>query len=275
MTANLGTKRAVITGAGSGLGRALALRLARQGWRVAVTDIDSARVERTLAEVRDAGSNGLALACDVRSEDDFARVAERLRNEWDGVDWVVNNAGVASGGTVADAPLEDWRWMLDINLLGVVRGCRALLPLLAPDSGAHVVNVASFAGFAGVPGMAAYNTAKAGVIALSETLRAELVEQGIGVTVVCPSFFATDLLQSFRSPQPEQRALMQHLMRKSSLTAEDIADDIVRAVGEGRFLVISHPRARAALRLKHRDPEAYFSQTVRSTRSFLGARRRG
>lgn len=269
MAADLGVKRAAITGSGSGLGRALALRLAREGWRIGVTDIDEARASRTLAEVRDAGGDGLALACDVRSEDDFARVAARLRDEWGGVDWVVNNAGVFSGGTVAETSLDDWQWMLDINLLGVVRGCRALMPLLATNAGGQVINIASFAGFAGVPGMAAYNVAKAGVIALSETLRAELVARGIGVTVVCPSFFATDLLKSFRSPQPEQRDVIEHLMLKSSVTAEDIANDIFHAVGEDRFLVISHARARAALRLKRRDPEAYFRQTVRSTQRIL------
>lgn len=269
MAVNASAPRAVITGAGSGLGQALALRLARAGWRVAVTDIDRDRAEASLSRVREAGGDGLAEACDVRREADFGRLAERLREAWGGVDWLVNNAGVASGGTVAETPLEDWQWMLDINLMGVVRGCRALLPLLAAESGAHVINVASFAGFAGVPGMAAYNVAKAGVIALSETLRAELAGRGIGVTVACPSFFATNLLESFRSPQAGQRGLMAHLMERSPITADDIASDIVQAARRGQFLVISHPRARAALRLKCRDPEAYFRQTVRSTRRFV------
>lgn len=267
MNDEVGMKRAVITGAGSGLGRALALRLAADGWRVAVTDVDEDRARDTLEAVRAVGGDGLAQRCDVCQAEDFQRLVERVEAEWGGVDWLVNNAGVASGGTVADTPLADWQWMLDINLMGVVRGCHELLPLLG--RGGRVINVASFAGFAGVPGMAAYNVAKAGVIALSETLRAELDDRGIGVTVVCPSFFATDLLQSFRSPRPGQRALMARLMEKSPITAETIADDIVAAARGGEFLVIPHPRARAALELKRRDPEAFFRETLQSTRFFL------
>ncbi len=267
MNQNGQRNRAVITGAGSGLGRALALRLAADGWRVAATDVDAERAQQTAEAVTAAGGEGLGMACDVRRAADFERVAERLRSVWGGLDWVVNNAGVASGGTVADTPLGDWEWMLDINLMGAVRGCHVLLSLL--QGGGRVINVASFAGFAGVPGMAAYNVAKAGVIALSETLRAELADVGIGVTVVCPSFFATNLLQSFRSPRPGQRGLMEHLMEKSDVTAESIADDIVRAAQGDEFLVISHARAREALALKRRDPEAFFRETLASTRAFV------
>src|SRR6202008_4419347 len=114
----------LITGAGSGLGKALALRFAREGWRIAATDLKLDSVEQTLQEVQAAGGSGFAMVCDVTAEDSFAAVAARLKSEWSGVDVLVNNAGVATAGTVLDSPIKQWQWVLDINLLGCVRGAR-------------------------------------------------------------------------------------------------------------------------------------------------------
>ena len=113
----------------------------------------------------------LALPCDVTSEESVAAAAKRLQQDWGGVDVLVNNAGVATAGTVLDSPLEQWRWVLDINLLGCVRGARAVIPMLTAQRSGHIVNIASFAGIANPPAMASYNAAKAAVISLSETLR--------------------------------------------------------------------------------------------------------
>src|ERR1700758_3992671 len=122
MNAAQNGKRIFITGAGSGLGKALALRFARDGWRVAATDLKLETVEQTLKEVQAAGGSGFAMVCDVTSEESFAAVAARLKSEWVGVDVLINNAGVATKGTVAEASIEQWQWVLNINLLGCVRG---------------------------------------------------------------------------------------------------------------------------------------------------------
>ncbi len=256
-------KRIAITGAGSGLGRAIALRFARDGWRIAVTDVDAGRAGRVIEEVRSAGGDGFSLSVDVRAIDDLHRLAAALEEQFSGVDVVVNNAGVANAGTVIDTPLEDWDWILDINLMGVVRGCHVLAPLLVRQGHGHVVNIASFAAIASAPAVAAYNTAKAGVVAVSETLRAELARTGVGVSVACPSFFRTNLLDSFRSTDPKLRSFAERMFAQARLGADDVAEDIYRAVHAKRFLVITHGDARWLYRLKRFAPESFYRLVVK------------
>lgn len=262
-------RRIAITGAGSGLGRALALRFAREGWRVAVTDIQTGRARRVAGEVNEAGGQALAQCLDTRQSEDFAALNRRLVEYWGGLDLFVNNAGVASAGSVCDTALDDWEWMLDINLMGSVRGARAVLPLLR-ESGGHLVNIASFAAIANAPGMAAYNVAKAGVVALSESIRAEEYDRGVGVTVACPAFFATNLLDSFRGTNARQKAMVQKLMDRAKISAADVADDIFDAVRENRFLVISHRTARWQYRMKRISPDTFFNAVLKGSRSFVG-----
>lgn len=278
-------RRAILTGAGSGLGRALALHLAAAGWRVAVSDRDLAGAEATLAQLQAAGGEGFAAVLDVTREADFAALAARLSADWGGVDLLVNNAGVASAGTVLEAPLAQWHWIVDINLLGCVRGVQAFVPLMPTGQGAHVVNIASFAGIANPPAMASYNATKAAVIALSETLRFELAPQGIGVSVACPSFFKTRLMETSRasaaavadtpvtdSTAPQMGRIVTRLMERASVSAEDVARDIVTAVEQGHFLVISHADARRRYHLKRLAPELYFRLARKATAAFLQRR---
>ncbi len=270
-------KRVFITGAGSGLGKALALRFAADGWRVAVTDVDLAAATQTLSEVLSAGGSGFADVCNVTSEESFAAIAARLQREWSGVDVLVNNAGVATKGTVAESSLEQWQWVLNINLLGCVRGARAIIPLLTAQGSGHIVNIASFAGIANPPAMASYNAAKAAVISLSETLRHELEAQGVGVSVVCPSFFKTNLIATSRQASPEQGdepspqmdRIVQRLMEKSSITADSVAADIFDAVREKRFLVLVNADDKRQVLLKRVSPEFYYRMVQRATAKFM------
>jgi NAD(P)-dependent dehydrogenase (short-subunit alcohol dehydrogenase family) len=274
------SKRIFITGAGSGLGKALALRYAREGWRVAATDLKLDSVEQTLEEVQAAGGSGFAMVCDVTSEESFAAVAARLEREWGGVDVLVNNAGVATKGTVAESPIEQWQWVLNINLLGCVRGSRAVIPLLQKQGSGHIVNIASFAGIANPPAMASYNAAKAAVISLSETLRHELEPDGIGVSVACPTFFKTNLIASSRgapgsqddSAAPQMEKIVQRLMEKSSFTAETVADLIFQAVRERRFLVLAQADDRRQVLIKRLSPEMYHRMVQKATGKFLQKR---
>jgi len=270
-------KRVFITGAGSGLGKALALRFAADGWQVAVTDVDLAAATQTLAEVTAAGGSGFADVCNVTSEESFAAIAARLQREWNGVDLLVNNAGVATKGTVAESTLEQWQWVLNINLLGCVRGARAIIPLLTAQGSGHIVNIASFAGIANPPAMASYNAAKAAVISLSETLRHELEPHGVGVSVVCPSFFKTNLIASSRQASPEQGnepspqmdRIVQRLMEKASITADSVAADIFDAVRERRFLVLVNADDKRQVLLKRVSPEFYFRMVQKATAKFM------
>lgn len=263
----LAGRRIAITGAGSGLGRELALRYARDGWRVAVTDIQAGRARQVAGEVNDAGGQAIAQTVDSRKVDDFDALFARISQEWGGLDVFVNNAGVSSAGSVADTSLADWNWMLEINLMGAVHGSRAALPLLRASHG-QLVNVASFAAIANAPGMAAYNVAKAGVLSLSESIRGEEHDNGVGVTVACPAFFATNLLDSFRGTNERQREMVNKLMRRANISAADVADDICRAVHDNEFLVISHRAARWQYGLKRLSPNRFFHAVLKATRSF-------
>ena len=268
--------RVLITGAGSGLGRACALAFAAKGARIAVSDLRLDAAQQTLALLESRGADAFAVALDVTSEDSFAAAVEAVRVRWDGIDVLVNNAGVATAGTVAESPLRQWQWVLDINLLGCVRGARAVIPLMQSQGSGHIVNVASFAGIANPPALASYNAAKAAVISLSETLRFELHPQ-IGVSVACPSFFKTDLLNSGRgqiaesehASAPQMMKVVGRLMEKAEVSAEDVAADIVEAVLSHRFMVMTHSDARSRARLKRLSPELYFRLAQKATTGFL------
>lgn len=270
------TRRVFVTGGASGLGRALALRYARGGARVCIGDIHDARGEETLAELRRHAPEAEYVHCDVTREEDLIGVRERLDQRWGGVDVVINNAGVAQAGAIDAVSVEDWRWIIDINLLGVVRGCRVFTPLFKRQRGGHFVNVASMAGLLDVPYMSSYNATKAAVVSLSETLHNELAEHGIGVTVVCPSFFQTNLAESLRTPDPGLRAVMTKLLSRSPLTADDIADEVFRAVAAKQFYVLPHREARAAWRLKRLLPRNLYVAAIRKQmRGIKGVGRRG
>jgi len=260
--------RVFITGAGSGLGRAIALHYARLGARLACTDRDESSAAETLAQVIKVGGSGLAFGLDVTQEADFVAAAERLHKEWQGVDLVINNAGVATAGNMDAAPLSDWEWVLNINLLGVVRGCKAFLPMLKTQRKGHIVNIASFAGIANPPGMGSYNASKAAVVAVSETLRHELAESGVGVTVVCPAFFPTNLMNSARVMESGTVGMVHKFMKKSGVTADGVAAQIARAISKKEFLLLTHKDTRKQALAKRISPE-YFFAMVQKTRKRL------
>jgi len=251
------SRTVLITGAGSGLGRALALRYAAAGCQVGCADIVFERAEQTRALVEDAGGRALAFTLDVADDASWEALREALLACWDRVDVLVNNAGVASGGGAAEVAIDDWRWMLEINLLGVVRGCRSLVPQMRAQDGGTILNIASFAALAGAPGLASYTVAKAGVVALSESLRGELAGHGIQVSVACPSFFRTNLLENFRAPDDSMKRVASRLMENARESADDIAAAIFAQVEGGRFLVLPTRRERWLWRLKRWAPEFY------------------
>ena len=251
--------RMMITGAGSGLGREIALRWAREGWHLALGDISEPGLQQTLALVREAGGDGFAQRCDVRDYSQLTALAQACEERLGGIDVIVNNAGVASGGFFSELSLEDWDWQIAINLVGVVKGCKAFLPLLERSKG-RIINIASMAALMQGPGMSNYNVAKAGVLALSESLLVELRGLGIAVHVVCPSFFQTNLLDSFRGPTPAMKAQVAKLLESSPITAADIAEHIHRQVAAGEFLILPHEDGRMAWRLKQQAPQQLYDE---------------
>lgn len=256
-----------ITGAGSGFGRAIAEHYAAKGWRVAVTDNDETRAQETLAAIGGEEQGHFAVMLDVREDEHWARLKARVQQRWPGLGILVNNAGVAAGGSLEETPLKDWQWIIDIDLMGVVRGCHCLIPLFRGQGHGHIVNIASFAGLAGAPRISAYGCAKAGVVAVSEMTRAELADAGVGVSVVCPAFVKTNLMESFRSPINHHKAMVEKWMSRSGVSAVDVANAVSDAVDKQRFLVLTHGETRWMWRLKRWFPELYFRVLMRSTRA--------
>ena len=234
-----GKKRALVTGAGSGFGRALAMEFAKRGFRVGVADINAETAAQTVRMVNAAGGSGVAIPCDVSKLEEIEKMAGTVRELWDGVDILVNNAGVAGAGLTADIPMDQWEWILAINFKSVLYGCRTFIPMMEAQGGGHIVNMASAAGFASLPEMSCYNVPKAAVISLSETLRVELAPKNIGVTVITPTFFKTNLMDRFRSPNERQRKMSQSFFRKTSATAEDIAKHTMKCIEKNRLYVVT------------------------------------
>ncbi|HET7231265.1 MAG TPA: SDR family oxidoreductase [Longimicrobium sp.] len=254
------SRRVFITGGASGLGRGLAERYARAGCRVCIGDVNDARGAETVASL---GGEAFYLRCDVRREEDLRAVAAELETRWGGVDVVVNNAGVAGAGAIEDVTLDDWAWIIDINLLGVVRGCRVFTPVFKRQRRGQFINVASMAGLLDVPLMSSYNATKAAVVSLSETLQNELEADGIRVSVVCPSFFRTNLNENVRAADPALRATVDRLLERGALPADEVIDRIFRGVEAGDFYVLPHPQGVRAWRMKRLLPRGAYRAIVR------------
>ncbi|GAB1407159.1 SDR family oxidoreductase [Thermomonas brevis] len=265
-------KRIFITGGASGLGRALAERYARDGWRVCIGDLDVERCADALAAIRTHAAAAQALACDVTREADLQAAADWLQREWGGVDVMVNNAGVAQMGGIAETTLDDWQWIVDINLLGVVRGCKVFAPLLRAQGGGQLVNIASMAGLVHMPQAAAYNATKAAVVALSETLQLELAPDGIRVSVVCPAFFRTDLARHMRAANPQLEAMTKRLVERARIDAGEIANRIHDGIQRADPYILTHPEARRFWRLKRLLPHRAYLALMRRQLAKVAAR---
>jgi len=260
-------RHAVVSGAASGLGRALAVRLARDGWHVAVCDVDEAGSRETVALAEAAGGTAQAERLDVTVPEEWEALRERLRRQWERIDLLVNNAGVSGAGEVGRFPLADWRWILEVNLFGVIHGCHCFIDWLAENPrGGHIVNTASLAAVVSAPAMGGYNVSKAAVVSLSETLYAELRHRGVAVTVLCPGFVATNLLAAGRWHRPALEATARAYFAEARITADDVAEATVRAIRRRRLYAVLPLRGRILWWLKRLLPQAFMTGVARVVR---------
>lgn len=241
---------AVITGAASGLGRALTERLAAAGWKVAAVDIESAFAGHSWPP------SVSAIHGDVREPQFWRQLHDRLRAEWQSLGLLVNAAGVGATGEVGTLPVEQWRRILDTNLLGTAIGCETFLPWLRTATRSHLVNVASIAAILSPPSMAAYAASKAGVVALSEAIAAESDGRRPGVTIVCPGFFRSGLLGSWHFMSGVERREAERRMAAARWTSERVADRVLTAMHRNRRYVVVGTQARWLWRLKRLAPRA-------------------
>ncbi len=249
---------ALVTGAGSGLGQAFCLRLAREGWHVGVTDIDLAAAEQTLATLIAAGGCGQAARLDVTDASEWTELLEQLQKDWPRLDLLVNNAGICAAGVIGKASLEDFKRVFDVNFHGVLNGCQTMVPWLKGTApGGYVVNIASIFGLVAPPTMAAYNVSKAAVVALSETLAGELAPRGIGVTVVAPGFFASQLVEQGHFNTDRQRRIAEQYVQDATITAEQVVEQTLLAIKRRRLYVVLGRKSRWIWRLKRWLPASF------------------
>jgi NAD(P)-dependent dehydrogenase (short-subunit alcohol dehydrogenase family) len=248
----------VITGAGGGFCRGLALALARRAACLVVSDLNETTAADTARLALAAGAQeARAVRCDVADIEDVERLASACAFPGSGeVDLVVNNAGVISAGRIGEIPIADWRWTIDVDLFGVIHGCHAFVPMLRRQGHGHVLNVASAAGLLSPPDMGAYNVAKTGVVALSETLAAELVGTRIGVTVLCPGFFQTDIAKTGRFSDPKIGAAAERFIARGQ-TIDCVVTAAITAVEANELYCVPMSAESWAWRIKRVVPSLF------------------
>jgi NAD(P)-dependent dehydrogenase (short-subunit alcohol dehydrogenase family) len=258
-------KVAAVTGAASGLGRAMALAFADEGMHVALADVADLADVRQQAEKR--GVRSTAMKLDVSSAEEVEAFAKLIDRDLGGTDVICNNAGVATAGAAWEASLGDWQWTLGVNLWGVIHGVRSFVPRLMARGSGHIVNTASVAGLISPPGSAAYNVTKHAVVAYSETLYHDLRERGstLGVSVLCPAYVPTGIADSERNRpagiEPSVKTketlareqMLKNAVASGRLSADDVARAVVQAVKDERFYVLTHPRIKGAIRARMED----------------------
>lgn len=261
---------AVVTGAGSGFGREFARIGARERMKLVLADVQQDALDEAIAEARGSGAEVVGARVDVASAADVERLARRAVEAFGGAHLLFNNAGVAAGAGFAwEASLEDWRWVLGVNLMGVVHGIRSFLPvMLKQDCACHVVNTASAAGLVSAPLMAVYNVSKHGVVTLSETLLHDLraANAKVGVSVLCPAFVPTNIGRSERNRPPDlanagpptssqiaARERSEKAVSSGRISASEVARMTFDAIREDRFYVITHAKMLASVELRLQD----------------------
>jgi NAD(P)-dependent dehydrogenase (short-subunit alcohol dehydrogenase family) len=273
---SLAGKTALITGAGSGIGRETALACARRGASLALCDLNADGLAETARLVRALGGERRVLAqpVDVASAEQMRAFANAVHRDVPAVDLLVNNAGVGLGGGMLDTSLEDWRWIVDINLMGVVHGCHFFVPrMVERGAGGHVVNVASAAGFLPSELLSAYTATKYAVLGLSESLHIELDRRGIGVSAICPGIINTGITRSARlrgvaAADGAREAMIAGYQRRN-YGPERVAHNILRAVQRNRVVAPVAVEAWAAYYLKRIAPWAIHALARWQARSGL------
>jgi NAD(P)-dependent dehydrogenase (short-subunit alcohol dehydrogenase family) len=261
-------KVAVITGAASGIGRALAGRCVQEGMKAVLADVEVETLAKTEASLKASGATVLAVQTDVSQARDVAALAQKTLEVFGAVHLLCNNAGVGTEAAIWESTLDVWEWVVGVNLWGVIHGVRAFVPLmLAQDTECHIVNTASMAGFISGPGLGAYKVTKHAVVSLSETLYHELAERGarVRVSVLCPGIVNTRIMESARnrpghlpSPTPlgpASAARWEALNRlvPAGISPVQVADAVFAALGKDQFYILTHAEGKESVRTRMED----------------------
>lgn len=266
---NLSGKVAVITGAASGIGLAVARLCAEEGMRVVLADIEQTSLDSVVSEFTENDYDVIGVQVDVSKLADVERMAAETLAAFGKVHFLFNNAGVSSGSTIWETSLQDWEWVMGVNVMGVVYGIKVFTPImLAQEEEGHIVNTASIAGLIAGPSMGAYRVSKHAVVAISETLYLELEQKGakVSASVLCPAWVKTRIFESERnrpnttdiSPITDpliaaQLESSQQAVLNDSLPPEHIAEYVLDAIRENRFYILTHPKFTGAVAYRMKD----------------------
>ena len=262
-------KVAVVTGAASGIGRALAEKSAQEGMKVVLADVEESALKQAEEELQASGAQVLAVRTDVSQADEVEVLAQKTFDTYGAVHLLFNNAGVGAGTTVWESTLADWEWTMGVNLWGVIHGIRSFVPrMLEQDTEGHIVNTASSAGLVASSGLGMYKVSKHGVVTLSETLALELAARGarLKASVLCPEWVNTRILDTERNrpqalanaPQeqhtsPEMEALVQaarQWLAQNGLPPPQVAEMVFDAIRQEKFYILTHPTTKQAVQLR-------------------------
>jgi NAD(P)-dependent dehydrogenase (short-subunit alcohol dehydrogenase family) len=252
-------KVAVVTGAASGIGRAIADRCVKEGMNVVLADVEEPALAQTESEMKVTGKNVLAVLTDVSKTRDVEALAQKTLAAYGAVHLLCNNAGVGAGTTAWESTLNDWKWALDVNLWGIIHGLRAFVPImLEQDAESHIVNTSSIAGLLPYHACAAYQTTKHAVVALSENLYYDLVERGgkVKVSVLCPGWVRTQIMDAWRNRPaefqddtsaiiitPEMEAVIKEYQQavETGMSPKNVAECVFRSIRNEQFYILTHP----------------------------------
>ncbi|MFH3693947.1 SDR family NAD(P)-dependent oxidoreductase [Acinetobacter baumannii] len=249
---------AVVTGAGSGIGRSFAVELAKRGGSVVCADINLEAAEETVKLIEQLGQKAFAVQCDVGQAEQVQTLADQAKQLLDHqVTLIINNAGVGLGGKFDEMSLEDWKWCMHVNLWGVIHGCHAFVPKFKKLGYGAIINVASAASYTAAPEMSVYNVTKAGVLALSETLSAELRKFNIKVNVLCPTLVPTNIIKNGRIPGRYSKLADHALMNYAMTTSDAVAALTLNRLDRGQLYTTPQIDAKLFWLMKRTSPTLY------------------
>ncbi|MDC5320569.1 SDR family NAD(P)-dependent oxidoreductase [Acinetobacter baumannii] len=249
---------AVVTGAGSGIGRSFAVELAKRGGSVVCVDINLEAAEETVKLIEQLGQKAFAVQCDVGQAEQVQALADQAEQLLDHpVTLIINNAGVGLGGKFDEMSLEDWKWCMHVNLWGVIHGCHAFVPKFKKLGYGAIINVASAASYTAAPEMSVYNVTKAGVLALSETLSAELRKFNIKVNVLCPTLVPTNIIKNGRIPGRYSKLADHALMNYAMTTSDAVATLTLNRLDRGQLYTTPQIDAKLFWLMKRTSPTLY------------------
>ncbi len=246
-------KRAFITGAGGGLGRGLSLALAKDGWTIGISDLKEEALAESKKLIEAAGGKAHTYQFDVSKREDYKKAFDDYVAKVGGLDLLINNAGVGDGGLFGDYALENWEWITGINQMAAIYGSHFAVPVMKNQKSGHIISIASAAGLANMPNMSMYNVTKAAVISLMETLYAELWGFGIDTSVVCPTFFRSNIMQHHRGDK-DAKKIGEIIIQRAKYSADEIADYILTHAGNNKFYILHPWQAKMVFQLRRIIP---------------------